>query len=396
MTFTDSYFAAFSLENTPKMDDWTKVKLKSKVNVGTANNPIEEKREADIFVIDRDDDPGVQQERLMRAVLEFEDARQASRLRLTQGQQLFASFRQILAPGLFRDTWDGVSRDVNATVVNFDTCLTNFIAEFFTAEDYADQLQYMQRYRQGDKINMTDLALRVQTINTMMAKMPGSNGAKPYPTDNDMKVFLYGMSSMAMQFKFRENRDQVMTNEFTLKMLMDKFRFYERVEARKRALMRRFEKRNNNNHGRGHSRVHHGRRTQAKKPRPGVSKEDQPRISNPCKYHNGSHDWKYCFGNPSGPNYRPNYKLPALKDGPKDAMMFDTEVEAVTAKVKEVDIDDVVAAAQKRKAEDEHVQQVAAKWTKPKRQVTLSDDEEAKTKANNSTWMEVDTDMNDA
>ena len=368
---TGIYFATFPLEHTPKMDKWEKVPLKTKVNVGTAVNPMEEKREAEIFLIDRDDDPSVQQERLLRAVMEFEDARSASRLNLTSGQKLFASFRLLLAPGLFRDTWDGLINNVTHTVAHFDGCVTAFINAFFAPEDYSDQLQYMQRFRQPSHVQMTDLSLRAQMINKMMQKMPGANNELPYPTDNDMKLYLYGMASMALQFKFRENHDNVMSADFSLRDLMDKFRFYERVEARKRSLERRYERRSG---GHNKSRVHHGKRTHGKTNKP-ISRKDQPKIENPCKYHNGSHDWKYCFGNAQGPNYRPTYVLPTLKSSPssskkdhKDAMMFD--------------VDAVMAEAEKLQAAQEHVQEVCAKWTKtdaPKQ------DEPVK-----SAWMEVE------
>lgn len=370
---TDSYFATFPLEHTPKMDNWTKVTLKAKVNVGTAANPIEEKREAEIFLIDRDDDISIQQERLMRAILEFEDARHTSRLNLTNGPKLFASFRLLLASGLFRDTWDSLIVGVGQTVAHFNERLTEFINAFFIPEDYADQMQYMQRFRQPAHMQMTDLALRVQMINKMMQKMPGANNALPFPTDNDMKMYLYGITSMALQLKFRENHDNVLDANFTLRELMDKFRFYERVEARKHSLARRYEQRN----GRNKSRVHRGQRTQAKYKKP-THKKDQPKIENPCKYHNGAHDWKYCFGNPSGPNFRPTYVLPKLHSkndnkptksavSEKDAMMFD--------------VDAVLAEAAQLQADHEHAQKVSAKWTK-----TTPGEE----KPVNSAWMEVE------
>ena len=31
-----------------------------------------------------------------------------------------------------------------------------------------------------------------------------------------------------------------------------------------------------------------------------------------CPWHKGHHTWYHCFGNPDGPNYKPNYKLPPL------------------------------------------------------------------------------------
>lgn len=361
MTINDAYFAAFSLESAPTLD-WPKAVLKTKVNIGTDQDPQYEKREAEIFIIDTDSDLAIQQERFLRAILEFSDACGETRLHLSTGPKLFSSFRELLASGSIRDKWDSLIQGVDQTPVNFQDRIQAFIHEFFSREDHQDQLQYMQRFRQSGNMKMSEIALRVETVNNLMAWMPGSNGQRPYPTDDSLKKYLYGVASMALQFKFRENNDAVLEDNFTLRQLKDKFRLYERNDARKRSLDRRYEQRNQ----KFAKRVHRAHKQSAKKPRPSaeVDKKKQGKINNPCKYHNGKHDWKYCFGNPQGPNYRPGFKLPQLNDSDKkesDAMMFD-DCKPAASTVKHVDVDNIVDAAKKRKADHDHAAQVSGKW----------------------------------
>ena len=96
----------------------------------------DDKRVARVLLIDN-----IDKETILRGILEFIDAAQASRLSLTTGPNLFNKFREILE-GQVRDDWDVARAGMNATVANFQAALVALIELYFEQTDLADQKRY--------------------------------------------------------------------------------------------------------------------------------------------------------------------------------------------------------------------------------------------------------------
>jgi hypothetical protein len=71
------------------------------------------------------------------------------------------------------------------------------------------------------------------------------------------------------------------------------------------------------------------------------NENDSNKAKIPCKYHNGLHDWKDCFGNKSGKNFKPEFTLPEIgKWQPKQSMPRRNNNERNTNDAHHIDTDE--------------------------------------------------------
>jgi hypothetical protein len=311
-------FRGAPIRLVPQQDPTTfeTTQLMAKVNIGTAANPVYEKRYADVPTLNKDN-----RELMLRMVHEFYDACSANRLSLTTGAARFSKFRECLGPA-FRGPWDVARQNEPNTVQGFNNSVDAFLANYFLPTDFIDQMNYMNTARMPENMKVQELALRVELLNQLMARMPGSGGIVPF-NDHDLKVAFYKMMPQDWKLKFLEQGHDINDQAYTMQQLVRLMVVQESVRnarlQRARALQGRIQDRSGRGRGAGRgirrqinvqdSRRQVRPRTDGRGGGGRAGREDRAGTGGSCPLHpTAGHSWSQCFGNPHSDNYRPNYR----------------------------------------------------------------------------------------
>ena len=207
-------FRGAPIKLVPQQDPTTfeTTQLMAKVNIGTAANPTFEKRYADVPTLDRDN-----RELMLRTVHEFYDACTPARLSLTTGAARYTKFRECLGPS-FRGPWDVVRQNQPNTMQGFNHLIQTFLEQYFLPTDFIDQVNYMNTTRKPESMSVQELALRIELINQLMARMPGSGGIVPF-NDHDLKIAFYKMMPQEWKLKFLEQGHDINDQNYTMQQL---------------------------------------------------------------------------------------------------------------------------------------------------------------------------------
>jgi len=206
-------------------DDYKRVKLEEEVNVGTEDAPRFVKRKAEVFKADRKDI-----ELLIRTIIEFDDVAGPARLNIDSGEKKFAQFRLCLDTTL-RDDWDIVvaSLDEDDMLTNqvFRQARREWLRKYFNGTDYADQLNYMEKFVKPFKLTVQQVADRIVQIDRLLAYFPQAEGNEPYDEDDHKRIFYQSMLKR-WKDKFIDNDHDY--QEMSFERVVRKFENYERVQ----------------------------------------------------------------------------------------------------------------------------------------------------------------------
>jgi hypothetical protein len=307
-----------------KRSDYAEVELYHKVNIGTAANPVLEKRKATLFRLTELD-----KELIADVIIEFREACHISSLNLNTYSLRMRFFRELLDDP-FRSEFDDVRVGQANTIAGFDQTLQLFVDRYFVPTDLMDQQLYLQKVKKPFKLSVAVLASRLRKINKLMSVL--NNWTNPY-TDLELKVLFYPM--MLDQWKanfantFMEIHDNTVPfqrvirymslQEVTMGLQSNKKRDRDNSGIQNTQLgeldsNKRFSRRGKRKgHGGGRPNGHNnnnnnnsGRGGQSGVNRGGQGGGQQ---AGACPFPGHHHSWSDCYGNPQSSNYRPGWSL---------------------------------------------------------------------------------------
>lgn len=278
-------------------EDFQYVTLTRMVPVG---NDMEKRREELPMVASVDE-----VEYLLRVVVEFRDACSAERLSLTSGPNLFTYFRRVLG-GIVRDEFDTIRANHPQTVNGFGHAVNDLIGQYIRPTDLADQRHYLETTKKPFKLPCLQLGGRLKMINKLMSRFPGANGVNPFNED-DLKQIFYQLMLDDWKLTFLQNGRDISDPNYGFDEMVRYFELLEKAQALKRKRQDAVTNRNNKKHKKGNQ----GRNGNRGGNNPQGATITNGDSSKNCPFHPGMHSWNDCFGNPSGRNYRPNFRLQA-------------------------------------------------------------------------------------
>ena len=275
-------------------DSYQTITLYREINVGTAAAPHFTKQKEEAFHFENTDI-----EYLLRTIHEFEDIVTDDRLQLNTGPLRFTYFRKCLG-GTARDNWDLARHNRQQDLNGFNATMTAFITKYISASDFLDQKHYLENFEKPHSLSPRTAADRLVQMNTYMKMMPGSNDTVPWD-DTALKLRLFSIMRAEWRLNFTSSGHELNDQGMTYARLITYFEGQHKIStARYQAAKSRTPPYSDGTNG-----------------PPAKRQRNDFHPSKPCPYHNGTHIWLHCFGNPNGPNYRPNFVLPALPPAPQ-------------------------------------------------------------------------------
>jgi hypothetical protein len=244
-------------------------------------------------------------ETFLQSIYDFEDLCSPTQFHLTTGALRHEFYRQSLS-GLMRTKYDTHWAEHPNTVAGHKATLRAMLSDLCDQEDFLVQKKYIQKYRKPNNMSVDAYEQRISWILLLMRNMDGAPNNGIILTDDEDKQRLFDAMSRSVRNIFRGSG---MTIHNTTKR--DMLRFFK---SQYKIL----------------DRAHKHRVKNSCKEKPYKSSRDdkfinksdsrerytkRPKIENAdvCPFHQhcaNPHTWRYCFGNPDGNNYRPNYRLP--------------------------------------------------------------------------------------
>ena len=293
-------------------------------------------------------------ELILRTLKEFIDAKGTGRLGLANNQ-IFPFFRQCLG-GTVKDNWDVAYAAIITTPAtrpaedntSFATTYAEFLGFYLEPSSLNDlKLAYSVAVKPF-KLSVVALAARLRFINGLTQYFPGQTGVAY--DDAALKQLLYNMMLPDWKFSFLKSGNELNDTNYTYLQLTRYMSLMERhhnqmakVKRVRETQVRTSQPSGNRAPGRGYGK---GKRPfnsngngNPKKNRNGNSVSagghgktagNQTRTRSACPFHVG-HSWHNCFGNPRGPNYKADFKLPEqpLVLAKQDANFMEEEEEVI-------------------------------------------------------------------
>ena len=287
-------FAASRIPIEPEITDEDREYVNLRRTVNLPGGAGTEKRSSRLpYLTDGDDIESV-----LRLIDEFEDACDATRLDLSTGTLRKNYFRQCLGDTA-RNDWDTHAAAVGNTVANSRTARDNFIEEYVLPTDLADQIRYMTAYTKPMNVSVSKLFSRYRFLNQLMTWMPGAAG---FPFDDQrLKEILFSTMPETWCNNFIVAGQDIMNNAYTL----DQLKRFMMVQEKSSASKYQKSQAQRNQVPKKRGRDSSSERNSYK----GNKRQKTSSDGKNCPMHPGMHAWHDCFGNPHGPNYRPNYRF---------------------------------------------------------------------------------------
>ena len=251
---------------------------------------------------------------VLRCIDEFMDAAGPENLGIsTNGGKLFAAFRKIVSQPM-RDEWDLARMGVAVSVPGFRQTLGRFIRRYIQPTDLSDQLRYLETARKPNGMSCLMLGSRLRFMNRLLSHFPGANDEPPLDLLGLKRVYFNMMEPEFKTAYLVAGRDISDASPFE-----DLVRFMKiqegAKEARKKAAQRSQLQDQLTNKLQNSRRQRKRGQDVSTHARASNKKKKTSSTGDVCPFagHEG-HTWENCFGNPNGPNYRPGFRLPALRN----------------------------------------------------------------------------------
>lgn len=287
-------------------DEVTLVTLKNTVNVAG----VDIDREVEIPKMTEDD-----VEHIIRCINEFDDVCGAENLNIaTSGARLYSYFRKTLSQE-HKDQWDIDRTGHPASAAGFRAAIGAFIAGKIEPTDLGNIRRYWEVAKKPKSMNHHQLGSRLRFLNSrILIRFPGAAGAAPY-NDNGLKRIFFQMSDPLYKTNFVAQGRNLDTMGFN-----DVINFMKTQEKAYPGGFAALEESNNNRKSRSNNNdSRNNKRGSNKKAGRSSSLYQSPakaktKSSDACPFEgHENHSWANCFGNPNSPNYKANFKLPAVR-----------------------------------------------------------------------------------
>ena len=242
-------------------------------------------------------------EMILRAVKEFISFHKMYNL---TPAALFSYFRETME-GAAGDQWDVEAENAEITFDGFNETLEKWTCFYVEESKKPDQIQYLKAFRNNGRMSVEDCVSRLATINNLMKFWGTEESAVPFDTEAFKVLVFETTMTPAWRIEFQSQGKSLSSEEMTLKALL-KFMKIEEAKDQAKKILETPIARKSRKKREGLQKLE----TKVKKQRIGYSG------SGNCRYHPGHHDWKDCFGNKNGPNFKETYVLPPLPENRKN------------------------------------------------------------------------------
>ena len=219
-------------------------------------------------------------------------------LEFTDGAELFDTFEEVVA-NKAEDRWETLTGNLTAqekTPARFRQALDDFYLSYCDEDARDIMFQYLRSFKKPFSVEAGNHADRMETLVNYANRLPG---LEPPMNDDQIKKLIFESFPTRWQHAYIQSGRRIQAESLVrvVQYMKDEKTFADgsgnkrkRNDGHSQQSSTR-SKMNQDGRGRGRSQQHRGRgRT----------------FRNPCRTHNGQHDWSECWDNEHSVNYRPN------------------------------------------------------------------------------------------
>ena len=224
-------------------------------------------------------------------------------LEFTTGEELFDAFEEIVS-NQAEQRWETLTGQLTAqqkTNARFRQEMDNFYLSYCDDDARDTMFDYLRSFTKPFSTAAGAHADRMEILVNYANRLPG---LEPPMNEDQIKKLIFSSFPKTWQHAYIQSgrRIQDETLARIIQYMKDEKSFLDGTENNKRKRMNndgsssneRFSRKRNNYNNRGRGRQQLGR-----------DRGSSGRF-NPCRMHNGHHDWSECFDNPQSKNYMPN------------------------------------------------------------------------------------------
>ena len=225
-------------------------------------------------------------ESLMYVVERFNVA--ATHLEWIEGEEMFDNFQLVLADNA-QQKWTKLADavpDAEKTPERFKATIVLLYSKYAEDKNPRDTMfKYLSSIVKPRKRGAQEHADRMETLFNYSNELAGR-----VPVKNDEQIKIGIFESFPIKWQQSYNLSSRNLDDETLEQVVEYMSDYKVMKDSEEEA--RDNKRKSDNHG-----------SQSNNKRPKILHNNK--IKNPCRLHNGLHDWELCFDNPNGKNYKP-------------------------------------------------------------------------------------------
>jgi hypothetical protein len=243
----------------------------------------------------------------------MDEFREAARRMDYVNDELFTHYRETLGADA-RVTWDMVVVDFPVrTTAQFNLAFKAFVRQVVDDQARAHLMEYLRTTVKPLKVTPKNLALRVRTLCRYANDLPSDDPTLLPLPESEIKRLIYNMMPLEWRNQFERSNQHL--NSTTLPALMEYMTTLSSLEdnafKKRKGSNDRNESTSSSKHARFDNRYSHGGRgNRGRGSRNGSNggrgrggRSNRPQPNDNCPVH-GSHQWKMCYLNPYGENYR--------------------------------------------------------------------------------------------
>lgn len=227
-----------------KRSEYTTTTLRNTVNGET--------RRAEVYVIDQRDI-----ELICRAVIEFEEVQQNSKLHLNTYGLRTSRFTDILDNN-FRAKFIRLNENTPPTLAGFEEAKSQFIELYIENTALNNEKAYLSKYKKEREDDCLKLGDRLEEINNLMAKFPGAPGGQPPLEVQLLKQNYFNMMLDDWQINYVSSIDRLNDDEYTYNQLVKYMKSQQVTHNARQNLLKRKRGRSGFGYGHGYGRGYGG------------------------------------------------------------------------------------------------------------------------------------------
>ena len=220
-------------------------------------------------------------------------------LQFNTGVELYDNFEELLTDSA-EEHWTQITRntpDAARTVDSFNQHMESFYTKYVDDKARNIMFKYLPMLKKPRNAEPAEHVKRMQTLCRYSNKLPGT---VPVKSDEEIKELIFDSfpDDWTTQYNRSGRNLQEETMAQVLQFMKDEKNYKDNEDTKRKSHP---TKKTSNNGS------HSKRRNEDAKRDP-----KRNRKSNPCKYHNGHHDWYDCIFNPRSKNFKPDRQRPSL------------------------------------------------------------------------------------
>jgi hypothetical protein len=250
-------------------------------------------------------------ESLLQTVMEFREA--CEELGFNKREDQFREFRKCLKLKA-KVEWDKVKEKYITVHRGFKRAQQAWLRRFLFVDVFEIQKNYIEQIHKPFNMEVSEFAYRVEQLNILLREFPGAEDHSIL-SDHDLKNVFFRAMPASWQNNFYNTSRHLVDIELNDLIAYMK---HQKAQADKSQKQGKRDNGANNNGGRGRNdgRGHqpgrggnHFPKRPYQQPSGSNKRQNQGKGTHYCNIHgqNSPHSWIECFGNPDGPNYKPNF-----------------------------------------------------------------------------------------